>query len=383
MLTYCSIHIPFEQFSKTPWWPAVKRFSWALEVGSITEREHTHVYIEFSVKPDLWQEALRVNGVVPNIQVQRGGGYGRTSYDRAHCYLQVAGKLGSQQVHTNWHIGEDFYPKAEWIMGFFSKGKIDDPRPILMQYRISTPFLENRIRHQLALEAKEKRAAFKKARQEQLQAAERPFRTIEKVDDWLATFSTVQYRYDFLWLHGPSKMGKSMYARSLFRNCFVHKNHIAWSGYDPTNHAAVIFDDVHDIHEYVVRNKLMFQCSGEVSAQTSATNLYAIEVDTEQKPLIVCHNDPPCDSWTLRNCVVVACYQEMWCSARPEPPVPVSDKAYKPPPASETDEQRAPPTPTETQMHRERNAQLPPIGELDDAYMDDLPMDLEAVMDDF
>lgn len=382
MLTYQNVHIPFSEVENAPWWPAVKRFTWALEVGPVTERAHTHLYVEFAVKPDIFQERLRLSNVVPDIRVQRGGGYGRSSYDRAHCYLQVAGKQGSQQLRTNWTLGEDFHPKAEWVMGFFAKGKIQDPRPVLLRYRISTPQLEYRVRHQLALEAKEARAAFKRARRDALRTEDKPFRQIEKVDAWLAGYSVVKHRYDFLWLHGPSKMGKSMFARNLLGEVFVHKNHVSWSGYDPTFHKGIIFDDVHEIHEYVIRNKLMFQSSGEVSAQTSATNLYAIEVDTEQKPIIVCHNDPPTDNWTLRNCVVVACYQEMWLES---PPDPQPDAALTPLRSNifEGDcEERAPPTPTESQMARERDMARFDNDECDDDYIDQLPLDLEAVMDD-
>ena len=42
----------------------------------------------------------------------------------------------------------------------------------------------------------------------------RPCRSIPEVDEWEATFDTVQLRYNFLVLDGPSKMGKTLFCRS-------------------------------------------------------------------------------------------------------------------------------------------------------------------------
>ena len=42
----------------------------------------------------------------------------------------------------------------------------------------------------------------------------RPCRSIPEVDEWEATFETVQFCYNFLVLDGPSKIGKTLFCRS-------------------------------------------------------------------------------------------------------------------------------------------------------------------------
>ena len=297
------------------WWAGATRWSHAWETGQKNGLKHTHVYIEWEGRMSGFQADMAVAGNVPDLQPQRGGGRGRAAYDRGHCYLQVAGKLGSEAVQTNWVITKDFHPRSAWIMQWNSQGKIGDAHAVLTQYKLLTPHLATLIFFRKSEESKQQRTDFKRRRVEALKVSFRPFRIVDEVVLWQAAMKEVTARYQFLWLHGPSGKGKTKFALSLYENPFVMSGAIAWHGFSPMTHNAVIFDDVPEIEQYVLRNKTVFQSSGDAKVHGSATMCHAVSIDTEQVPLIICDNEPPTQSWVISNCIKIACYSNMWQEA--------------------------------------------------------------------
>lgn len=397
LLTY-QVLVPLESFQGSYWYGNVKRYTWAHEVAPRTGRHHTHIYVEWATKPSLFQVDLRLWGAVPDVSPQRGGGNGRASFDRAHCYLQVAGKEGSIEVDTNWKAGEDFHPRAEWIMGWFAQRKLSDPRGCLSRYRLLSPYLEGRIRAQLADEAVAARRAWKKHRREVILAGYSPYKKIPEVDAWLETFKTIKSRYQFLWLHGPSLNGKTEFAQALFKKPFTIKTNVSWHGYNACEHDGIVFDDVRDIHKYVIENKALFQAGGESKQHPSMTMIHALVVDTEEKPIVVCDNEPPTDSWTIANTVRIACYTQMWEDTLPGQLAEVMDESVPDPPgcfdlvqpvadsaASAAPSTPPPPVPLDLAPVLPRTAWDSPRhghdDEAPDAYTDDLPLDMEAYED--
>jgi hypothetical protein len=87
--------------------------------------------------------------------------------------------------------------------------------------------------------------------------------------------------------------GKTEFARSLFRNAFLHRDSISWTGYDEDVHDAVIFDDIKCVYKIVSDNRALFQASGTAMQQTSATNVHALSVDVTAKPIVITSNYEP------------------------------------------------------------------------------------------
>ena len=67
-----------------------------------------------------------------------------------------------------------------------------------VQREITKTNLEKEVRHTMRILAEQMR----------------PWRIIPEVNGWEATFETVRFRYNFLVLDGPSKMGKTLFYRS-------------------------------------------------------------------------------------------------------------------------------------------------------------------------
>ena len=136
-----------------------------------------------------------------------------------------------------------------------------------------------------------------------MKTAHKPFPVIDK---WLEQYKKTWFRYTFLILWGPSKMGKTELARSYFKNPFEHRDNVCWTGYDDERHDAIIFDDVKCVYRYIRENRALFQGCDCAVVQTSATNVYARTIDVAQKPIVVTTNDRPWgDDWIRANSVQV------------------------------------------------------------------------------
>jgi hypothetical protein len=133
---------------------------------------------------------------------------------------------------------------------------------------------------------------------------------------WQKQYDTIQNRYTFLWLWSNESMqwvGKTEYVKSLFPNAWIHDGAVSWAGYNPNHHSAVVFDDVSDVCDYIKKNKPLFQANREKCVvNASATNMYALEIDTCDKPIIVLANFGPKAGWTLCNSDVIELTEHLY-----------------------------------------------------------------------
>eukprot|EP00966_Prymnesium_polylepis_P010281 237119-Prymnesium_polylepis.2 len=146
------------------------------------------------------------------------------------------------------------------------------------------------------------------AREEREDRLRRDLTTVEApphVLEWKMQYGIEKLRYKFLVIHGPSLTGKTEFAKSLFENAFLHRDTIAWTGYNEDKHDAIIFDDIKGIYKHVSENRALFQAGAPIVTQTSATNVHALTVDVTAKPLIITSNDEPLGEWLLANAVVM------------------------------------------------------------------------------
>ena len=137
----------------------------------------------------------------------------------------------------------------------------------------------------------------------------------------------VKWRYSMLVLVGPSKMGKSEWAKdmrgvdkTLVVDC-QNAEHPDLADFDPQRHAAIVFDEISG-PDFVLHNKKLLQ--GHVDGARlgqSPTQRFAYEVMLWRVPIILTcnHWDPaagalhPLDiDWLEQNCVVQIVNEPVW-----------------------------------------------------------------------
>ena len=114
-----------------------------------------------------------------------------------------------------------------------------------------------------------------------LAKGQKPFRVYPDIEEWKEQYGTEMYRYKFLVLVGPSRMGKTQLARHLLEpavdgeilevNCASGEEpglrRFQWS-----RHKLVLFDEVHA--KQVSAQMLLFQaCASDIMLACSATKL--------------------------------------------------------------------------------------------------------------
>ena len=287
----------------------ISKWSLCLEKGS---RLHCHAYFESTKQFDCRLSRFSVilleqNCPPSDVQCNKvkGSGY-RAAADRGHFYVQCIFKNTHLHQQNNYQAGIDFSVKTQWINDLWSKGKIDDDKVLecAAYYKCLTHSFQDMVTRTVQKNKEiEKRNKIQKRRME-LQQLKTPFKTFPEIDMWLCQYVKLQFRYNFLVVHGSeSKLGKTELVQSYFKNPFMHKDVVCWTGYDDDKHDAVIFDDVKDIYDYILAHKALFQASGTAQTQTSATNMYARTIDVTQKPLIITSNHSPEGNWIMGNSV--------------------------------------------------------------------------------
>ena len=154
----------------------------------------------------------------------------------------------------------------------------------------------------------------------------RPWRMIPLVLGWRAQYSVVLDRYQFLVLDGPSRMGKTAYARSLvapeefLEVSLAGGAAIDLRAYRMWKHTLILFDEA-DPAQIVAQKKLFQAGPMPVQLQTSTTNCHAYTAYVGGKMLVVCsnvwmsglrnlcHED---HEWLVRNSVYVHVDEPMW-----------------------------------------------------------------------
>ena len=123
----------------------------------------------------------------------------------------------------------------------------------------------------------------------------RPFKVISAVVDWQRAFDDVLPRYPFLVLDGPSRTGKTQFAKSLAPPDEVYEVNMACAPeadlrtYDPLVHTVIVYDECSP--EQVIRQKKLFQAgASSVLLGASGTNCHAYHVWVHRKKMVICSN---------------------------------------------------------------------------------------------
>jgi len=243
-------------------------------------------------------------------------------------YYVCAPKIGSLWSWASKQPFVDYQVSCEWIWSLLQSRKISLQQArdeMVRQTKCLTRHLPNvdRVRSELvALQLKDTIAK----KEEEFQKHRKPFRTIKAVDALVADLRVARERRRFLVLDGPSRLGKTQYAMSLFGREHTLEVNAACeespnlAGFDHTKHKAVLLDEAPP--EMVLRNRKMFQCpNAMVQLAQSKTSCHSYEVYLNDTLLIICSNSwsisvsqsPAVEaSWIIANQVLVTITEPMW-----------------------------------------------------------------------
>jgi hypothetical protein len=148
----------------------------------------------------------------------------------------------------------------------------------------------------------------KAAAVQQLQPLMREAIRIEVVEsEFLPQFTRPSFRRKFLVLSGPTQVGKTVYARSLFGHEATLELNCSGvlqpdlRAFDPLRHKCIIFDE--GSTAMVLAQKKLFQGPAEeVALGHSATNMYAYNVFVYGVAMVVTSNTWPEEMASLRPC---------------------------------------------------------------------------------
>lgn len=294
------------------------RWTFCTERGS---HLHAHGYLQFSRQVEVKRnEFLLPKCLSPGVRIDpnkaRGAAFGQ-AINRGHFYVFCRYKTTHIDSATNYRPGHDYKVCLQWIDNLWSEEKIERALECALEYRCATPQFQARYKMVMANRGVKAREEFHKTRQQELAEKTKPFRIIPEVEAWLSTFSETEFRYKFLCLYGPSQKGKTRYIASKFRKPFVAENAFKLDGYSPLEHDGIILEDVPQIWNKVLEHKVFFQSNSVATLQSSATNVYSIQVDTAQVPIVICVNDqdepiPWHNEWISANMVAVNITEPTW-----------------------------------------------------------------------
>ena len=135
------------------------------------------------------------------------------------------------------------------------------------------------------------------------------------------------FRYEFLVLDGPSKLGKTQFAKSFVDSAEQLLELNCAAGHEPDlrgfrygHHTLVLFDEIRA--SIVAQQREMFQaCAAEVQLGCSATNCHSYTVFLFRVKLVLCSNSwvrslrDLCEedqAWLRENMVYVEVKEPLW-----------------------------------------------------------------------
>jgi len=338
--------------------PVVADCAVALELCTLTwqqeqaVRVHMHAYIRAHKANTLDLELLSFQGTRGAHVSEASAGIGdsrvATTKASAACYYVCAPKLGHICHYTTSQPHVDFQVKDAWITKLYATGKLT-VGDATQEYLLAVSGAERNIRQLQYVEMRRKEQdelARRAKAMEVVASASSPFREISTVSDWLRTFDTVQDRYKFLVLDGPSCMGKTRFAKSfaapgraLYCDC-SNSNPPDLRSFSVLNYDVVILDEMaaHDAIKY----KKLLQASMDVcKLGCSPTQQHAYDVYVSGIRFVIATNTWRSDlsrmimqdvEWLTKNSVYVLVTSPLWVddkassSASSMPLLPVADR---------------------------------------------------------
>ena len=312
----------------------------SLELEKVEEeplRFHCHATLRFKYEKTLrkdevlgFRDATAVPATATNSRKRRFGDFDMMG-NQGFLYLQVT-KTSTLAQGANWFPFKNYLVNADWIMNLWQQNKVtaQTARAVIVQCKKNVPrLLENYETVEKELKRTKLAEVVRRTRLE-LGAAMRKSREVHEVTAWEATFLQTHFRYNFLVLDGPSKMGKTLFcrSRSLGSGEMLELDCAGADTPDLTpfqfgRHTMVLCDEASAT--MVLRHKKLFQASASFCVLgSSKTNCHAYEVWPHGVKFVVTSNRwraeleklPVEDSsWLWDNSVYVYVDRPLWVAA--------------------------------------------------------------------
>lgn len=285
-----------------------EHWSWSAEVCPTTWEQqrilqvHFHAYFlrgagSLRVVPS---EAMLFRGARPHSAWPpwlNKHGRGRLTMWCGYFYC-CCDKVGALMTRSDKEPFVGFPVLIAWVTALVSAGKLRVDAARQLAARCITGC--SRVLQELsAYEQVDQRARLEDYRRRvdaELASCHKAFVVPEAVREWLRSFDAVEHRYRFLVLDGASRLGKTVFARTLCTpgrtplelNCAggAEPNLRAFSWFV---HGCIIYDEIGP--RQVAANRKLFQATDAyVQLAPSSTNMYSYEVFAHRVKMIACSN---------------------------------------------------------------------------------------------
>ena len=297
-------------------------------------RLHVHAFIKSHGTPLAVRQVYKFDfagGVRAHFATSLAGSSftkGRSQWS-GFLYCCLRQKKGTVFAEATKQPFKGFLVNPTWIMNLVQGNKlgIDCARQLLVQ-------CVNASRHIKDLEAYDEEMEKLAVREMALDAARqlggtlKAQKTYPKVQAFLNQFKKPRHRYKFLVLAGPSRVGKTAFARSLCEPGMEIVEVNCASGAEPNlkayrfrKHGLILFDEV-EAEQVAAQRKLFQAQASPVQLACSSTNCFSYEVFVWRKKLVLASNNwhssmarlnAPDQDWILANSIVLDVLEPMWC----------------------------------------------------------------------
>ncbi|CAL1129654.1 unnamed protein product [Cladocopium goreaui] len=273
-------------------------------------------------------QSLAFRGCKPHISLDSSQARGRSvrrALDQGHFYLQVE-KKGSIFRQTTC---QTFTVSPDWVTGLWQGDKIN--KECAEQHYVQCKRNIRAYCENLKYHGQKQRELY--IQQQQAAAAEllrplqkEPVELPEVTQLFLPQFTRPMHRRKFLVLNGPTRLGKTVYARSLFGADHTYETNCSgvlepdMREYDVLRHRCVVFDEA-SVH-LVLKHKKLFQAPpAEISLGHSATGMYVYRIWVWNVALIVTSNVWTTEleqlaaedrEWLEGNAILIQCSQPLY-----------------------------------------------------------------------
>ena len=302
-----------------------------------TERQELKLHVHAFIKSNASDVRIKdlggfsFAGVVPFTAGSIGGvnigGNGRSAWS-GFLYCSISEKVGTVFSEATKVPFKGFLVNPTWILNLVQARKLDMDvaKALLVQ-------CANASRHIRELEMNDVHLEEQAVKREQerahrlLASSLKPQKTYEKVNEFLRQFETPLHRYKFLVLSGPSRVGKTAFARSLCATGMEVLELNCASGKEPelrayrlSKHDLILYDEI--VASQVAEQRKLFQAqSASVQLGCSATNCHSYGVFVWRKKMVLASNNWESSlehltaadrEWVDANSIVLAVTEPMW-----------------------------------------------------------------------
>jgi hypothetical protein len=250
------------------WSAKMERSLRSTEVGKV----HLHGYFSgFEEELDTTDlDTLVSRGSHPRLDANkenRGPTFWMAAKWHGHFYTYCPEKDGSLFQETTVPPWEAYTPEAWWALRLWKAHKLGHEKFLALSARLRDGHSRRKADAEavMAWEATDRARKRQREALELMQPRKRPFRVFPPVEVWRGQYVEPGDRYNLLVLHGPSKTGKTEFAKSLFgaeRTLVIDCQNAAvpdMKDYVLGHHLCVVFDEVDSGAKLIAQNKKLMQ----------------------------------------------------------------------------------------------------------------------------